>query len=388
MIKSLRKLSPYSKLWLTSRFFYSWYFTWPIVVLYFSTHYSLQLLGVYFSVQALVSILGEIPTGIFADKFGRKLSITLGYILRSLGVVMVIFGLSPAGIVIAGILRGIGAAFLSGATEALIYEKVTHKEYEHISALDVTVYQAGLLFSVFMGGFMYTNNPQLPFIVEGLGGVLSLVPLLLIPHLKGIEEKFSLRGGLSSLKRILTTRTAIIFSASIAIYSFIQDIFLDILLEKRLIELYVTPSGRGLIISLTKVSVLIVFQTFLISRLSTMRSKVWFAMVSGLIGFIGIGLTNTPLLFILLYFVLNLFTILRGAIQNPIIQKLASPSSRATDSSMYSLIQTLPFLVGAILVTRYLSGHNSRLIYVGFGLVLGLIALPLLLRSVAWYEKN
>ena len=388
MIKKLNALNQYSKLWLTSRFFFAWFFTWPIVVAYFSEQYSLVQLGIYLGAIAFASTIGEIPTGIFADKFGRKLSITIGYILRSLGVVLVIFGLSPIGVIIAGIIRGTGSAFLSGATDALIYEKISHEEYENINSLDVTIYQVGLLLSVLTGGFMFSYNQLLPFIVEALGGLLSLIPLLLIPHLANQEQSFTLRTGLLSLKRIITTKRAILFALCIAIYSFVQDIFLDLLLEKRMLELNITPSGRGLMISLTKVTFLVIFQALIMARLSTIRSKVMFAMIGGTVGLVGIGVTNTPLLFVLLYFVLNFFTVMRGAIQNPIIQKLASPTSRATDSSLYSMISTIPFLIGAGMVTGYLTHHSSRMLYILFGLLLMAVVLPLLLNTLKWYEDS
>ena len=80
----------------------------------------LVLLG---TVSEIAIFLFEVPTGVVADTYSRRLSIIIGMILA--GLSLVIFGLVAVYwvIVLAVILRGIGGTFMSGAWEAWITDE-------------------------------------------------------------------------------------------------------------------------------------------------------------------------------------------------------------------------------------------------------------------------
>ena len=80
----------------------------------------LVLLG---TISEIAIFLFEVPTGVVADTYSRRLSIIVGMILA--GLAMVIFGLVAVYwvIVLAVILRGIGGTFMSGAWEAWITDE-------------------------------------------------------------------------------------------------------------------------------------------------------------------------------------------------------------------------------------------------------------------------
>jgi MFS transporter, DHA3 family, tetracycline resistance protein len=80
----------------------------------------LVLLG---TVSEIAIFVFEVPTGVVADTYSRRLSIIVGMILA--GASMILFGLVPIYwvIVIAAILRGIAGTFMSGAWEAWITDE-------------------------------------------------------------------------------------------------------------------------------------------------------------------------------------------------------------------------------------------------------------------------
>jgi MFS transporter, DHA3 family, tetracycline resistance protein len=80
----------------------------------------LVLLG---TVSEIAIFLFEVPTGVVADIYSRRLSIIVGMILA--GASMVLFGLVPVYwvIVVAAIVRGIAGTFMSGAWEAWITDE-------------------------------------------------------------------------------------------------------------------------------------------------------------------------------------------------------------------------------------------------------------------------
>jgi MFS transporter, DHA3 family, tetracycline resistance protein len=80
----------------------------------------LVLLG---TVSEIAIFLFEIPTGVVADTFSRRLSVIIGLLLS--GSAIVVVGLVPvySVILVAAIVRGIGGTFLSGAWEAWIADE-------------------------------------------------------------------------------------------------------------------------------------------------------------------------------------------------------------------------------------------------------------------------
>src|ERR1051325_6773468 len=85
------------------------------------TPVQLILVGTTLEVSAF---LFEVPTGIVADVYSRKLSIIIGYIL--MGVGFLIEGFFPAflPILLAQIVWGLGYTFTSGATQAWITDEI------------------------------------------------------------------------------------------------------------------------------------------------------------------------------------------------------------------------------------------------------------------------
>lgn len=74
--------------------------------------------------------LAEVPTGVIADRIGRKWSVVTALLLQTLGEVWYLFARSYFVFVFIGILAGIGYAFSSGAEEALIYDTLPQEDKE------------------------------------------------------------------------------------------------------------------------------------------------------------------------------------------------------------------------------------------------------------------
>src|SRR5512135_2810221 len=114
----MRKLDPY-KLYLGLIFFNSLFFSMIFVVASFYeatvahlTGLELVLVGTTVEVTIL---LFEIPTGVVADAYSRRLSVIIGYFI--MGWAFIVEGLFPAflPIVLAQILWGVGYTFTSGS---------------------------------------------------------------------------------------------------------------------------------------------------------------------------------------------------------------------------------------------------------------------------------
>ncbi|HET7855503.1 MAG TPA: MFS transporter [Gaiellaceae bacterium] len=82
--------------------------------------FELVLLG---TVSEIAIFLFEVPTGVVADTYSRRLSVIVGLLLAGLSVIVVGLVAVYWVIVLAAILRGIGGTFLSGAWEAWITDE-------------------------------------------------------------------------------------------------------------------------------------------------------------------------------------------------------------------------------------------------------------------------
>lgn len=77
-----------------------------------------------------VVFFGEIPTGVFADFLGRKVSVLIAMIFNCIG--LLIYGLSKTffGFVAAEIVIGLGHCFFSGAFDVLLKDNLDNYQYE------------------------------------------------------------------------------------------------------------------------------------------------------------------------------------------------------------------------------------------------------------------
>lgn len=103
----------------------------PIFFLYLKdTGFSYLQIGSLFSVMAITGLMGEIPAGSFADKFGAKYSMMLSSFLFSITFFLVGTTKSYSIMTLAFVLWGIAKAFYSGSDTTLIVEsaKISGRE--------------------------------------------------------------------------------------------------------------------------------------------------------------------------------------------------------------------------------------------------------------------
>ena len=141
------------------------------------TPMQLVLVGTTLEVSAF---LFEIPTGVVADVFSRRLSIVIGYIM--MGVGFLVEGLFPSflPILLAQVIWGVGYTFTSGATQAWITDEVGE---EKANPLFMRAARFGLIASLFgMGATMFigANNAAMPILVGAVGVILIGITLIFI----------------------------------------------------------------------------------------------------------------------------------------------------------------------------------------------------------------
>jgi DHA3 family tetracycline resistance protein-like MFS transporter len=141
------------------------------------------------TVLELTCLLFEIPTGVVADAYSRRLSVIIGYVLVGLG--FMVEGLFPffGTVLLAQVIWGIGATFLSGASEAWIADETSHANNGSEAALGQTYLrgtqasQLGGLAGIGLSVALASITITLPIVLGGALFVgLALFLILFMPE--------------------------------------------------------------------------------------------------------------------------------------------------------------------------------------------------------------
>ncbi|MBU1085374.1 MAG: MFS transporter [Candidatus Beckwithbacteria bacterium] len=144
------------------QFFSSLYFYLPVLTIYYQRRglNFVQINSLWGIITASI-FLAEIPTGIIADKIGRKKSVIIALLLQLIGEISFIFAQNYSQFILISIIAGIGFAFQSGCIQALVYDslKENNKEDEMKKATGITgaFMQSGLILGALFSSLLIAN---------------------------------------------------------------------------------------------------------------------------------------------------------------------------------------------------------------------------------------
>lgn len=128
----------------------------------------------------LSTFLFEVPTGIVADVYSRRLSIVIGYILVGLG--FLIEGFFPAfwPIVLANVIWGLGYTFTSGARQAWITDEIGEEAANKLFLRTARLGAYSWLLTLGITAWIGADNLAIPIRVGAFGIVLGGIILAFI----------------------------------------------------------------------------------------------------------------------------------------------------------------------------------------------------------------
>jgi len=141
------------------------------------TPLQLVLVGTTLEISAFIF---EVPTGIVADVYSRRLSIIIGYLLMGLGFLVEGFFPFFVPILLAQVIWGLGYTFTSGSTEAWISDEIgegaANKLFLRAAKFGLFASLIGMGGATLIGG----QNVALPIQVGGLGVILIGIVLAFV----------------------------------------------------------------------------------------------------------------------------------------------------------------------------------------------------------------
>lgn len=140
----------------------------PILTLFFlEKGLNFTQIMVISAVSAIGTVLFEVPTGMMADRIGRKYSLILNAIFWAITCLIYMVSDSFLVFLIGEVFFSIGAAFGSGADSALLYDtlKSDHREgeYQKIEGKSMSLVFYSQAIGSILAGYLYKVDIRLPF---------------------------------------------------------------------------------------------------------------------------------------------------------------------------------------------------------------------------------
>ncbi|HEY3079421.1 MAG TPA: MFS transporter [Chloroflexota bacterium] len=356
----------------------------------------LVLLG---TIVEIAGLLFEVPTGVVADMYSRRLSVVIGVLL--VGACFVVQGLLPvlAAIVVAEALRGVGGTFTSGALEAWIADEIGQDAAAPAYLRYAQLRQVGALVGTVVGVGLGSLALRLPVLLGGVLMVgLGLALAVLMPE-RGFRRSHHgpgvLRNALTTLGHgLYSIRARPLLGTLIALWLVLalSTEGLDRLWEAHLLAHFAFPTIAALdqVVWFGAINVGFMLLSMLANELvrrridlTSDRAVAVALMLTSLFRIAGVvlfGLATSFGLAVLGYLTHMVFRQTSGPLFTGWVNRHVDPRVRATVLSMGGQVDAVGQLTGGPLIGLIAELASLRAAMVAVGLTL-VPALPLLARA-------
>ncbi len=356
----------------------------PIVAwLFFYLRYlDFKQIAIITAIHVITSNLFEIPTGVFADLFGRKKAIFLSFFVCSFVMFAYPFNSLFWVFVVLEVLGGITNALLSGSLEALVYDTLKEaneeSKYNKVVANMQSLSWLGLFISAIAGGYVYKYWFGTPWILQGVVFAIAAIATLWLKEPSIDSQKYELKtmlyqnaiGFRELFRNQKISQTTTVFLILGAGY-FIAGKILGISQAR---EYGLDTKGVGILFAVGYIISALASQAFL--KLSNwLGSKkllvaTMLILISGFISAKFVGITAGSVLIILRISSSTTFWNIQSSTLNPLIES----KNRATTLSTFSLLCQLPYALLAYTIGDNIDKTSPN----SFAFVLGITIVSLL----------
>ncbi len=199
---------------------------------------SLAQMSFIISAWLVFNSVGQIPSGIFADRYGYKTALLIGSTIFFLGALIFALSQNFLWLFIGFSLSGFGSAMKGGADLALLYEhlKKEGKEstYKKVVGKLEMYRNSFCVVTGMLGGLMYMYHARMPFYAEAVVGALGILACIALiepprttkhfPVLKQIKESIRYTFHTPKFSKIFLF-SALIGSIAMITLQFIQPLY-------------------------------------------------------------------------------------------------------------------------------------------------------------------
>jgi MFS family permease len=370
----------------------------PVYVLYFR-HYQINL----FQIALLASIfeasilIFEMPTGLVADIYGRKISVALSTFVSFVSGILFIFFPFLFGFIIAEILSGLGETLRSGALEAWLVDSLKHEGKEgkvKYAFAQGTKYRiVGNLLGLVLGGYLAWLNVKLVWVPFSL--IFFILSIFLISKMR---EEYKIEKTVSGkifpkVSEMIKKNLAILKSHKLILALLLLVLFSEFSFETisqywqvHFSEnLFIKTEYFGWIIAISSVITIL-----LIDKVAQLAEKFKHEVSSLVIlqslfglSLLVVAITYSPILAVIFFILLQSFTSFKEPIFLDLYNKHIPSEQRATLLSFQSLVGSGGEVLAGLCIGVVALKFGLRITF-GLGsavLLLGLVLFALFARS-------
>jgi MFS family permease len=383
-MKQKSELRQLTWLYWTSEFFNNLIFTIPVWVTFQRQFMSFSMMSLLMTIRYITSFLLELPTGAFADLFGRKVSIIVGCFLLGISYVLAAFSHDAIQFTIAMIVMSMGESFFSGANLALIFDNLKHdnatEKFPYIRSRGVFVAQIGIIVSSVFSGYLFVIWPGLPYLAQLISavGVAMCYFFMKEYHIKSRDFSVSsyirkTKDGFKQLVKTAYIKQLSVYYVVIAAITWSWQVFFN--------QIYATAIGYsdiekgwlfGIIRLINSLLLMFVFTRSVFTKPVIFIFFPLLIIITALLAPINILALGT-----LLLFTMTIASSLRFSILDGYINEEFESHTRATSLSSLNMLMRLMYMgivaVSGLFLDHYFIGY----IYAGMGILAIITILPL-----------
>lgn len=351
------------------------------------TPVQLILVGTTLEISAFVF---EVPTGIVADVYSRKLSIIIGYILMGIGFLVEAFFPLFFPILLAQVIWGLGYTFTSGSTQAWISDEIGE---EDANKLFIRATQIGLFASLIgmgLAALVGVNNVAMPLRVGAMGVILIGVTLALIMPETGFhpaprEDRNTWQHMWHTFRQGVDTvrgRPHLMNIVFIGLFYGIYSEGFDRLWVKHLLDTFELPIifGNNEVAFFSALRIAGTILTILAVRFTEKRvdsssplaiGRAVLVVTAGIsVAMLGFALSSILILTLSLYLVIDALRDVHIPLQTAWINQKLDPNVRATVHSMFGQVDAIGQVLGGPIVATIAAVSSAVASLVTSGLLL------------------
>lgn len=325
---------------------------------------SFSQVSILLAASFLAGALSEIPTGAFADLYGRKKSVVLGLILDAIFIVAAIYTKSFIILLLLFIYWGFGYTFISGADEAWLIDSIPKNESKEKiigrrnSIRSAGIFIAGILASLCIQIFGNTSSTWYARFIISIITILILIiftrdkkPQLPVKKINiSNEYKNMWTQSSKGLKHILQTKNLLMLSFAIIFFIIAQEI-LDAAHQSFYRAMLVPTQYWGYVFSIAAV-VGIILPLCAEKLLKIFKHEKYFligAVTINMIVFALVYFVTGPIGAMSIIFLSSVFIRVREPIETTYMHKHIPSKIRATSGSAMSMFINLSAAIGLVI---------------------------------------
>lgn len=352
------------------------FFQLPIWIVYQSKFLNFGQIAFFSGLSLITEVIAQLPTGAFADLFGRRFALSLGNLFMALPMFLIAFYPKPEIMVLYSVMWGLGRAFCMGTSNPVLYETLakynkTHL-YPKILSRSVIMFQLSAAISIASGGYLYQISPNLPYLFSGFASLIGVfTAFIFIENRVVIEPNSRLNkfvntaklGFVEIFKNSYVTKLTILYALTLGIAQASQQFFM----QPYMLELGLGDIARSWTAMIIKISIALLGAKLLATK-NIFESKHFLLIIPSLmvVSLIPAGFVTLPLAYIL-FFVIAFNSGNTHLFLSPEINAHLSSSVRSTAVSIQRMLASS---FGAIaqwlsIVPIALSGVGTFYSYLG-----------------------